>query len=297
MSEHRILFIESQCYISIDTGRLCIDKPDNGKAFVALQDIAVLVLHHPAITITGAALTELSVVGGIVLYTDQQHLPVAMQLPLANNVFTAARVIKQVERYKKPTNKRCWQQIVKNRISAQAAVLNHHNLEGSKALLRLGDKVKSGDAGNIEAQAARVYWQSIRTVTGVRREKQGADDLFNSHLNFGLAILRSLVARSICAAGLQPSLGVGHYSSENAFNLADDFLELYRGLIESHLLESLPQDRLNSESKLALASIIKSEITQRGEQLRLTTAITETINSYIRVLEGKADALLLPDWA
>lgn len=40
MSEHRVLLIEHQAYLSIDLGRLCIRRPQQEGMFVLPADIA-----------------------------------------------------------------------------------------------------------------------------------------------------------------------------------------------------------------------------------------------------------------
>lgn len=83
MSEHRVLLIEHQAYLSIDLGRLCIRRPQQENEFVLPADIAMLCLHHPAITVTAHTLQTLSKEGAIVLVTDDQHLPLAQVYPPA----------------------------------------------------------------------------------------------------------------------------------------------------------------------------------------------------------------------
>jgi CRISPR-associated protein Cas1 len=164
------------------------------------------------------------------------------------------------------------------------------------ALLRLASKVRSGDSANVESQGARKYWQELYQVTGRRREKQGANDPVNSRLNFGYTIVRSLVARSLVAAGLQPALGVGHHSTENALNLADDFIEPYRCLVERFVVSHLSNEPLTSIVKKELAELISEQVKMNGQEYRLPSAIMETVNSYVRILERGEGRLSLPDW-
>jgi CRISPR-associated protein Cas1 len=54
----------------------------------------------------------------------------------------------------------------------------------------------------------------------------------NAHLNYGYIILRSALVRSVIAAGLVPSLGVGHINARNNFCLVDDLVEPFRPLVD-----------------------------------------------------------------
>ena len=52
MSEHRVLLIEHQAYLSIDLGRLCIRRPQQESVFVLPADIAVLCLLRNCMDLT-----------------------------------------------------------------------------------------------------------------------------------------------------------------------------------------------------------------------------------------------------
>ncbi|MFN3606413.1 MAG: CRISPR-associated endonuclease Cas1, partial [Cypionkella sp.] len=59
------------------------------------------------------------------------------------------------------------------------------------------------------------------------REAEGANSLLNS----GSAIRRAPVARAVVAAGLHPTMGIGHANRGNALALADDLIEPFRPLV------------------------------------------------------------------
>ena len=46
------------------------------------------------------------------------------------------------------------------------------------------------------------------------------DDPINSRLNYGYAVVRSSIARSLVASGFHPAFGIHHDSQLNAFNSA-----------------------------------------------------------------------------
>lgn len=70
----------------------------------------------------------------------------------------------------------------------------------------LARKVRSGDPDNVEAQAARRYWQALMG-SDFRRDQAGEGA--NALLNYGYTVLRATVSRAICAAGLhRPSVSI-----------------------------------------------------------------------------------------
>lgn len=166
------------------------------------------------------------------------------------------------------------------------------SLNGALRLDRLIDEVEPGDSTHREGQAARHYWQFM--FDDFKREKQGAKDGVNSRLNYGYAVLRSLVARELVAAGLSCELGVGHRSLENPFNLADDFMEPYRFTVERHVRQLDCSAALNSAGKKEVVSFIETEVKLGKHDYRLVPAVRESIASYVRILESNKGQLALP---
>ena len=60
-------------------------------------------------------------------------------------------------------------------------------------------------------------------------------------LNYGYALLRSLIARHLMNAGLLPTVGVFHRNCFNAFPLADDIMEPYRPFVDNKVRELVDQ--------------------------------------------------------
>ena len=101
--------------------------------------------------------------------------------------------------------------------------------------MALRERVRSGDVDNIEAQASRKFWPVYLQDTEFRRNMDGQAP--NNMLNYGYMVMRAAVARALCSAGLLPSLGIHHHNRYNAFCLADDMLEPFRGFVEEKVRE------------------------------------------------------------
>ena len=102
--------------------------------------------------------------------------------------------------------------------------LAYLELDGSEELMKMCKEVQSGDRTHVEAKAAAFYFKSLYGL-GFSR---GNDHIINAALNYGYAIVRGLIARSIVCYGLEPSIGVFHHSELNNFNLADDMIDQMR---------------------------------------------------------------------
>lgn len=292
MASDRILLIENPADLAIDIGRLRVRRQGMNDAYIALNDIAVLVLHHHTIALSVSTLRSLSNAGATVMVTDDTHMPAALMLPTAANRAASSRLRKQIGHLGTPMPDTLWQALVKARIKTQAATLRALKLNGALRLERIADEVELGDRTHREGQAARHYWQNL--FEDFKRKKEGASDGTNSRLNYGYAVLRSLVARELVAAGLSCELGLGHKSTENPFNLADDFMEPYRFTVERHVWKLDCKTPLESKTKKEVVAFVESEVSVGKHSYRLLPAVRETIASYVRILETNKGQLTLP---
>jgi CRISPR-associated protein Cas1 len=293
MSDHRILLIESPARLTIDLGRIRISRESEKDIFIAPSDIAVMMLHHHTIEITVQALQLLAENRAIVLLTDKTHHPTGWLTPMFGLPQASLRLRQQME-LSLETKQRLWQAIVQARLRTEARTLRELNLNGAIRLERMMGEVLPGDRSHHEGQAARHYWDCLLGKE-FKRSKQGAEDITNAALNFGYAILRSLVARELAVASLVPMLGIGHASQENSFNLADDLMEPYRHLVERIVFELHNTiGEFDVKARLAVASVIKRTVTLGNLAFRLPAAVRETVVSYVRVLESGSGSLALP---
>ena len=112
--------------------------------------------------------------------------------------------------------------------------------------------------------------------------------------------MRSAVARSLVLYGWLPQLGLFHHSELNAFNLADDFIEPFRPLIDLlvwNLLEKgLLSQSLSPLSKQRLIKILHHQMRFNQEKVSVLTAIDKTIASLqIALIKKNAALLQLPE--
>jgi CRISPR-associated protein Cas1 len=103
-----------------------------------------------------------------------------------------------------------------------------------------------------------------------------------------------MIARSLVMAGLNPALGLGHCSMENPFNLADDFIEPYRFVVERHVASNHAGE-FNSQVRKEMLNFVTQEIKLNGAGYRLPAAINESVASFVRILDGRAKQLSLPE--
>lgn len=236
--------------------------PDGGEECSApLAEIAVLIAAHPQVTFSQAVLGGLASAGGIFIICDERRLPAGMLLPLCGHHLQARRFQAQADAAA-PVKKRLWKQIVRAKIQMQAQALEA--LHGDSAGLRpLVPLVRSGDPENVEARAARRYWPLLFADESFRRDWEAVNQ--NRLLNYGYAVLRAIVARALCAAGLHPTLGLHHHNQYSAFCLADDLMEPFRPMVDIVVARLVRQlggtPSLDTATKAALIDALLGRLT------------------------------------
>jgi CRISP-associated protein Cas1 len=117
-------------------------------------------------------------------------------------------------------------------------------------------------------------------------------------LNYGYAILRAVVARSICGSGLLPALGIHHRNKYNPFCLADDMMEPYRPYVDGVVCSILEAhgavEELTPVLKKELLQIPTTDVVIDGESSPLMVAMQRTTASLARCYEGVSRKILYP---
>lgn len=284
-------------YLSARLGQLIVqpfDAPKEQATSIPAEDIGIVVVDHPQVTYSHAALQTLLDQGACVVVCGRDHQPAGLLLPISSHTQQVERLQEQISA-SRPCVKRLWQQIVIAKVKAQAAVISDHP-KAVRKLNALARDVKSGDTTNIEAQAAKVYWSVWREeFSGFARDQDGADPL-NAHLNYGYAILRAAVARALVAAGFQPALGLHHSNRANAFCLADDLMEPLRPVIDRQARALIREDRpeLDQANKGRLLSTLTAPCELEGQTGPLMVQLHRYTASLGRCYRGEDSQLSIP---
>ncbi len=265
---------------------------------IPIEDIGLLILDHRQVTITQALLAKLLANNTAVITCDDTHHPTGMMLSLDGNSLQSQKFQAQVDA-SVPLKKQLWQQTVAAKIDNQAAMLAFRRQE-NKLLLNLAASVKSGDSDNCEAQAAAYYWKRVfPEELNFRRERYGPPP--NNLLNYGYAILRAMVARSLVASGLLPTLGIHHRNQYNAYCLADDMMEPYRPFVDYVVFQLVRNNgqylEMSPSMKKALLEIPAMDVLIDGKKSPMMNAVQRTTASLAKCFEGKARKILYPEFA
>lgn len=289
----RIIEISNPARLSLKNQQMVVDREGFESATVPIEDIGVLILDHSAITHTQGLLTACFENNVAVLICNAKHTPGAILLPLEGNSLHSRTIAQQVQ-ITEPIRKRLWQTIIRAKIREQAKVLLHATGDNAP-LPAYAAKVKSGDPDNLEAQAARIYWQKLFGQTFCRDPDVSG---INSLLNYGYAVMRAAVARAIVGTGLHPALGLHHHNQYNSFCLADDLLEPLRPAVDLKVYtvcnELYGEPVLTPENKRALLEILSKECIINDQRLPLMTSLHHYAASVRKVICGEQKRVEIP---
>ena len=305
----RTLYFGNPAYLSLANQQMVIKMPEVETAPVSdalkreatrtvpVEDIGIVVLDNKRITLT-QGLMEALLDNNVALVTcSSAHMPIGLMLPMAGNTTLTERWRMQMDA-SVPLKKQMWQQTVQQKIRNQAALLAEKRQAVVKNMLAWAADVKSGDTDNLEGRAAVYYWKNaFPDIEGFTRGQDGQYP--NALLNYGYAILRTVVARALTSSGLLVQMGIHHRNKYNAYCLADDIMEPYRPYVDRVVMDIVdgtePTDELTMEQKIALLSIPTVEVVIDGKRSPLEVATSTTTASVYRCFAGEARKIVYPE--
>ncbi|MDO5665904.1 MAG: type II CRISPR-associated endonuclease Cas1 [Bacteroidia bacterium] len=307
----KTLYFGNPAYLSLRNKQLVIQLPEVVKndtlpeAFKAdavktipIEDIGVLVLDNKQITITHGLMEALLENNCALITCNSSRMPVGLMLLLDGNTTQTERFREQIDA-SLPLKKQLWQQTVQAKIENQAYVLANKSNAVVKNMLAWASDVKSGDPDNYEARGAVYYWNNIfPSIPGFTRGREGIPP--NNLLNYGYAILRAVVARSLVASGLLPTLGIHHRNKYNAYCLADDIMEPYRPFVDKLVFEIMESGaditELSQEIKSKLLNIPVLDVVINNQRSPLMIAVGQTTASLYKCFSGEIRKIKYPSF-
>ena len=306
----KTLCFNNPAYLSLREAQLVIKLPEVEKAEYLsedfkkstevtrpIEDIGVVVFSHKQITITTGALEALLENNCAVVTCDSKSMPVGLLLPLVGNTTQSERFRDQLDA-SQPLRKQLWQQTIQCKIRNQSAILSQCTNAETKCMQIWANDVKSGDPDNLEARAAVYYWKSLfGHIPGFSRDREGVAP--NNLLNYGYAILRAVVARSLVGSGLLPTLGIHHHNRYNAYCLADDIMEPYRPYVDRLVYDIVEQYgeniEISKDIKAELLAIPTLDVMIGGKRSPLMIATSQTSASLYKCFSGELRKIAYPE--
>ena len=268
---------------------------DEGESRVPIEDIYAVIIDNRSAMISMSAINALTAAGAHICFCDEKHIPVSVALPLSDHYRPLPVVRSQID-MTEDFKDVLWQKIVKAKIANQARCLRFCSVRPEKvaSVEVLSEDVAPGDARNREGTAAKLYFPSLFGL-GFRRSDE---DVTNAALNYGYAILRSCVAKTLTAYGYYGAIGIHHKNATNPFNLADDMMEPFRpvaDMVTDRMCDEL-FDHLSRDNRSKLAAMVNLPVKMNGKKLRVRYAIDRCVSSLTSAISHQdAEKLVLPE--
>ncbi len=285
----RTLDIASNTEIHIRNGQLILSTVD-GDVSVPIEDIHHIFAHGSNIRLSTMDLSILAQNKVGMTTLDERYLPTAIVIPFEGHARQSKLMHAQVETGK-DTYRDLWKQIINKKVSNQARALSILGLEGADIVFAHINALDEDNIDSIEALAAKDYFSYYHE--GLNRR---VDDPINSRLNYGYAVVRSTIARSLVAEGFHPTFGIHHDSQLNPFNLADDLIEPYRPMVDLVAHNVIGANLfLNKSERRAMTQVLYNACMMDNSTINILKSVELMCDSLKRIiLTDSTEQLALP---
>jgi len=117
--------------------------------------------------------------------------------------------------------------------------------------------------------------------TDEKRRIPGTREGVNGMLDYGYAILRTAVLRSLAAHGFIAAIGIAHTAKAGSFALADDVMEPLRPWIDRELRQFVQEGKRPMQEWMRQAvSVLQLEVSINRNKMRLLNAIDVYVQSF-----------------
>jgi CRISPR-associated protein Cas1 len=262
--------------------RIEIENRDNGERnSVPIEDISIVICAAPDTVLTGGVLQCLAERKIVLLVCDEKYRPGGLLLPYYAVTDTA--VIRSQIAWSEQWKQLCWQRILAAKIGNQAGVLPDNHPTRAR-LLQMSCAVSPEAWSTDESTAARRYWRAYFPLAGESKEsrKPRSRQGLNGMLDYGYAVLRSAVLRSLAVHGFIAALGIHHSIKPSAHALADDLVEPLRPFIDRRLLQFATSSGDNNDFREWVrhaAAVLTEIIPMPKQRVKLLNAIDIYVNS------------------
>ncbi|WP_338975130.1 type II CRISPR-associated endonuclease Cas1 [Spiroplasma endosymbiont of Tricholauxania praeusta] len=279
--------------IFLKQNQLCIITNEK-EALFNLKDINCIILENNYTYITTQILAKLVINNIFIIICDDKYDPLGITLSLNQHwqpLTIFEKQINMTEHFKLQLRSLIIEYKIKNTLIVMK------NLKCKEKSISMVDHFSKtiilGDKTNREGLTAKVFFRELYGSNFIRFSDNG----INSALNYGYKILMSAISRTISKYGLNNYLGIFHIGKTNPFNLACDFLEPLRPLVDYWVTKHIDtiQDHISYNHRLELINLLNQKTIINNKIVTITRAIDYMIRSFITCLnEQTINKLELP---
>ena len=289
---YRQVVIKKSEKMHFKDNQLIIEK-EGISSKVPLEDSNYVLIEDPTTVITTRLLSEFGKNAISLIVCDEKFEPTSIMYPY-NYHFKQLDVFNNQLHVTDDVKKELWNQIVKRKIENSIRVLEMTSKEEfpiSKLTSYL-DEITDGDIKNREGLSAKMYFRSLFGNKFIRFY----DDAINASLNYGYTIIATAIIRNLAVYGLNTYLGIHHNSKINNFNLAYDFLEPYRSIVDKFVYDNKDDIcyPLSFDFRKKLINLLNKEVLHKNKKYTVEYSISLLIQSYIKSFSSGEIILDLP---
>lgn len=276
----RVVIIENQAKLDYKIGYLVIRGLETKR--VLLDEIAVLLIENPAISITGICIEAMIGKKIKVIFCDSKRNPIAEIFPHHGCHDNPAKLRMQIA-WEQSIKDIVWRDIVSEKIRNQAEFLYEIECFNQANLLNeyIG-QVELADASNREGHAAKVYFNALFGMDFTR----STDIPVNAALNYGYSLILSAFNREITANGYLTQLGIFHDNMFNFYNLSCDLMEPFRVIVDRVVYDMSPT-KFDKDEKHRMWEVLDKKVIVDGQLQFTLAAIKQYTKSVLDAINNK----------
>lgn len=280
----RTVVVNTHSKLSYSNNHL-IFKDTSKTEKIHLSEIDIILLETTDIVVTTMLIKRLIDENILLLFCDDKRLPIGKLLPFYAKHDSSLQLSRQLD-WDELKKVEVWTGIISQKILNQTQHLNQRVFdEKAYSLMMLHEGLEPFDPTNREGHAARVYFN---TLFGNDFTRDGDNDI-NAGLNYGYTLIMSIFAREIVKTGCMTQFGLKHSNQFNEFNLASDFMEPFRPLVDQIIFESKNNTFL--VMKRNLFELFNNKYFYRNKEMYLTNIISDYTKKIIKTLNNEQEKI------
>lgn len=262
----RTIVISNRCKLDLRMNYMEVRGPQTVK--ILLDDIDILMIENPAVSLTGCLLEALVDKKVKVIFCDHQHNPYSELMPCHGSHDNSRKIKKQIA-WSEDAKGAVWTAIVSQKIQNQSGHLKKLGYEQEADMLAgYVTELEYNDSTNREGHAAKVYFNKLFGLQFNRNK----DCPTNAALDYGYSLILSSFNKEIVANGYLTQVGLCHDNIYNPYNLSCDLMEPFRILVDE-LVKEHDFQRFDIDEKHQMLELFQKEVIIAGAKQVVTNAI------------------------